>query len=188
MSSGVDVSAILQDHRNGDADALPLLIPIVYDQLHRLAAQHFRRERQGHSLQPTAIVNEAYLRLVKAEVAYENRVHFFGVASRLMRQILVEHARRRDAAKRGGLQQRITLDDRLVVAPQEEVDLVALDDALQLLATLDDRQSKIVELRYFGGLSVDETAEVLGISPRQVKRDWSSARLFLQREITRKSV
>ncbi len=163
-------------------------MPLVYDELRRLAASYLRRERPGQTLQPTALVHEAYVRLIgEKEHHWQNRAHFVAIAALSMRQILVERARRRKAAKRGGDPERITLDERVLAAagPGEvdEVDLVALDRALDRLASINERQAKIVELRYFGGLSVEESADALNISPATVKRDWTVARAWLKRAL-----
>jgi RNA polymerase sigma factor (TIGR02999 family) len=156
----------------------------VYSELRRLAARQMRKERPGHTLQTTALVNEAYLKLMSQKNAsWENRAHFFGVASRVMREVLVEHARKRAALKRGGARKIYLEDVAEPGAPNKSVDLLALDEALQRLERLDPQQCRIVELRFFSGLSVEETAAVLGISPRTVKRDWSVAKVWLRREI-----
>jgi RNA polymerase sigma factor (TIGR02999 family) len=170
----------------GDKPALEALMPVVYGELRRLAAHYLRGERPGQTLQPTALVHEAYLRLLKDRPErWQNRAHFCAIAAHVMRQILVERARARDALKRGGGQPRVTFDDSLP-APAEErsFDLVALDDALGRLASLDASQAKIVELRFFGGLSIEETAEAMGISPATVKRHWAVARAWLAKELT----
>lgn len=179
------VSQLLADYGAGDRDALDQLVPLVYDELHRIAASYLSNERVGHTLQPTALVNEAYLRLVQAEdIAFENRSHFLGIAARLMRQILVDYARRHGARKRGGSRQQVTLTDGVAVDEGgQDVDLLSLDEALTRLARKDDRLARLVELRYFGGLSVEETAEVLGSSARTVKRDWAAARVWLRRSM-----
>jgi RNA polymerase sigma factor (TIGR02999 family) len=159
-------------------------MPLVYDELRRLAASYLRRERPGQTLQATALVHEAYVRLIGEAQTFHNRTHFLAIAALSMRQILVQRARARKAAKRGGDPARITLDEQLFAVPgQSEIDLVALDAALDKLATLDARQAKVVELRYFGGLSVEEVADVLDISPATVKRDWTLARAWLKREL-----
>jgi RNA polymerase sigma factor (TIGR02999 family) len=181
-----DVSGLLAAWNEGDQAAQEELLPLVYDELRRLARNHLRRERPNHTLQPTALVHEAYLRLVgEGGATWQNRAHFFGIAARLMRQILINHAEARAAARRGGGAFRLSLGavDRLTEGP--EVDLIALDDALKSLAALDPRQGQIVELRFFGGLTVEETAAVLGLSPATVKREWSAARAWLRREIDR---
>ena len=169
----------------GDPKAVSELMPLVYDELRRLAASYLRRERPGQTLQATALVHEAYVRLVGEKAQnFQNRKHFLAIAALSMRQILVQRARTRKAAKRGGDPQRITLDEHLLPAGDTSaIDLVALDTALEKLAALDARQAKIVELRYFGGLSVEDVADVLEISPATVKRDWTLARAWLKREL-----
>ena len=177
------VTELLAKWRSGDQEALEVLVPLVYDQLRRLAHNYLRHERPDHTLQSTALVHEAYIGLLKqGDKEFENRAHFFAVSAKLMRQILVESARRRYAAKRQG-GQRLFLDDMVGLVRSKTVDLVSLDDALNELARLDPRQSRVVELRFFGGLSIEETAEVLGISPASVKRDWATARIWLRHEI-----
>jgi RNA polymerase sigma factor (TIGR02999 family) len=162
-------------------------MPLVYEELRRLAHHYLRQERSDHTLQSTALVHEAYLRLAgQSAPQWQNRAHFFGVAAQLMRHILVDHARSRLAAKRGAGVPRLALDPEIALPQQREVDLVALDDALSKLETLDPQQSRLIELRFFGGLSIEETAVVLGISPASVKREWATARAWLQREIKRK--
>lgn len=184
MSSPPNVTEMLQDWRNGDQAALEKLLPVVYDELRRQAARYLRRERPGHTLQTTALIHEAYLRLINQEnVAWQNRAHFYAIAARLMRQILVDHARKRQAAKRGGSDIKLPLEEAMVISPERDIDLVALDGALTRLAAFDEQQSRIVELRYFSGLSVEETAEVLGISTRTVKRDWNVAKAWLRQQI-----
>jgi RNA polymerase sigma factor (TIGR02999 family) len=180
------VTRLIADARGGDTLALEKLVPLVYSELRRLAARYMRRERPGQSLQATALVHEAYLRLLKDDdLSYQNRAHFLGIAARSMRQILVEHARARDADKRGGERRRITLDESVAAGEPLDVDLLALDEALERLAQRNAQQSQIVELRYFGGLTNEETAEALGISPATVKRAWAVARAWLFRELTR---
>jgi RNA polymerase sigma-70 factor, ECF subfamily len=170
--------------KGGDSEALESLLPIVYDELHRQAVRMFSRERAGHTLQPTALVNEAYLRLVdQRDVTWQNRAQFFALAAQMMRRILVSHARSRHAAKRGGSDHRITLDEQVAVAPQRDVNLLALDEALKRLEAIDSEKSRMVELRFFSGLSVEETAEVMGVSPRTVDRQWQTAKAWLHREI-----
>jgi RNA polymerase sigma factor (TIGR02999 family) len=182
------VTELLGQWRAGDAHALDRLLPLVYQELHQLAAGYLRRERSEHTLQSTALVNEAYLRLAgPVAPVWRNRAHFFGVAANAMRQILVEHARSRHAAKRGGYAVKLSLDNALEIPVTVDVDLLALDDALQHLAQMDAQQARIVELRFFGGLSVEDSADVLGISVSTVKRDWTSARAWLYREITEPS-
>lgn len=185
-SSYQPVSALLNKWRAGDQEALQALIPLVYQELRRIAQHHLRQERPDHTLQSTALVHEAYLRLVKqAPAEVENRVHFLAVASRLMRQILVDHARGHRAAKRGG-GLKLELQDAMVSQKAQDVDLMALDNALNELARLDPRQCRIVEMRFFGGLSIEDTAEVIGVSQTTVKREWATARAWLLREMSRK--
>jgi RNA polymerase sigma-70 factor, ECF subfamily len=179
-----DISQLLRAWSNGDELALTELTPIVYAELRRLAHRYMRRERTGHSLQTTALVNEAYMRLVDcSRMQWQNRAHFFAVSSQLMRRILVDHARRQNL-KRGGGVPHVSLDEALVVGRQHGLDLVALDDALNALARMDARKGRVVEMRFFGGLSVDETAAVLKVSPVTVRRDWNSAKIWLYREIS----
>ena len=182
--SSHNVTELLQDWSRGEREALDQLLPVVYNELHKQAARYLRRERAGHTLQPTALVNEAFLRLInQRDVRWQNRAHFFGLAAQLMRRILVDHARERLAAKRGGADIRLTLDEQVAAVGARDVDLLALDEALTRLAALDVRQSRIVELRFFSGLNVEETAEVLGVSPATVKLDWSMAKAWLRREL-----
>ncbi len=186
MTSPAVVTQLLVNWNNGDKAALDQLMPLVYAELHRLAASYLSRERSDHTLQPTALVNEAYLRLIKQNaVAWENRAQFFGIAAQMMRRVLVNHARDRHADKRGGHALRISLDDAISFFEERDVNLVALDDALNGLAELDPQQSQIVELRFFGGLTIDEIAAQLNISPATVKREWSTAKLWLLREISK---
>lgn len=167
-----------------DRQSLDSLLPLVYQELRRLAAAYIRRERPGYTLQPTALVNEAYLRLLKDDPArWQNRAHFCAIAAHSMRQILIERARARGALKRGGEQARVTLDEGLVGGAPASIDLVALDEALRRLEAIDPGQARLVELRFFGGLTVEETAEAMGISPATVKRHWSVARAWLAREL-----
>ena len=178
-----EVTRLLRAWRQGDRGALESLIPLVYADLHRMAERRLRDERPGHTLQPTAIVNEAYLRLVGAEGQdWENRAHFFAAAARSMRRILVDHARTRQAKKRGGGGTRYLLDTTIMVEPRA-VDLIAVDDALEKLAALDPEQGRVVELRFFAGLTEDETAGALGVSPATVHRKWLSAKAYLHREL-----
>ena len=175
---------LLRAWGDGDDGALEQLTPLVEAELRRLARGYMRRERPGHTLQTTALVNEAFVRLTDARsVRWQDRAHFLAISARLMRRVLVDHARSRGYRKRGGGAERVTLDEMHVVAAGPEVDLVALDRALQALTEVDARKGKVVELRFFGGLSVEETAEVLGVSPDTVKRDWRLARLWLLREL-----
>jgi RNA polymerase sigma factor (TIGR02999 family) len=180
----VEVSGLLRAWSDGDRAALDRLTPVVYDELRRLARRYMRGERPGHSLQTTALVNEAYMRLVDYKsMQWQNRAHFFAVSSQLMRRILVEHARRHNL-KRGGGVQHVSFEDTAEVGSDRPPDFVALDDALDALARVDPRKVQVVEMRFFGGLSVEETAEVLKISPVTVMRDWSTAKAWLYRELT----
>jgi len=184
----VDSGAITEALKNaarGDTRALDGLLPIVYQEMRRLAAGHLRHERAGHTLQPTALAHEAYLRLVgQRDLPWESRAQFFGVVARSMRSVLVDHARRRKALKRGGGEPAIPLDATMVIADGAAVEFEDLDRALSDLAKLSERQARVVELRYFGGLSIEETGGLLGISPMTVKRDWSLARAWLYRELS----
>jgi RNA polymerase sigma factor (TIGR02999 family) len=179
-----NITHLLKEWSDGDPRALDELTPLVYEELRQQAARYLRRERPGHSLQATALINEAFLRLIDVKnVQWQSRTHFFAIAANLMRRILVDHARRRDAEKRGGAQFRLTLDDALAIAREPDVDLLAIDEALDRLAVIDEQQARVVELRFFSGLSVEETAAAMGVSPKTVKRDWSVARAWLRREI-----
>lgn len=179
-----EITRLLVAWGDGDAKALEALTPLVYQQLHRLAHHYLSNERTGHTLQTSALVNEAYLRLIDwKNVRWENRAHFFGVSAQLMRRILVDFARSRRYEKRGGGAVAIQLDEAALISGETSTDLVALNEALLSLAKLDDRQSRVVELRFFGGLTVEETAEVLKVSEATVRRDWSLARAWLRREI-----
>ncbi len=181
------VTKLLQGWRGGDRNDLEALLPLVYDELRRLAHYHLKNERPGHTLQTTALVHEAYFRLVGQELPeWESRAHFFAIAAQLMRQILVDYARRRRASKRGSGVCMLTLDDALALSRRKDVDVIALDDALNTLAELDPRQSRVVELRFFAGLSLEETSEVMGIATATVQRDWTMARAWLHREISRR--
>ena len=180
------VSGILDRVAAGDQKAVSKIMPVVYDELRRLAGRYLRRERPGQTLQPTALVHEAYLRLSKdKKQSWQNRTHFLAIAALSMRQILVERARARGASKRGGAQVRVTLYETLAVERETSIDLVALDEALTRLALIDPQQARIVELRFFGGLTVEEAAEALRISPATVKRGWSVARAWLKRELSK---
>jgi RNA polymerase sigma-70 factor (ECF subfamily) len=182
--AGGDISTLLRAWRDGDQSALERLTPIVYDELRRLARRYMKRERPGHSLQTMDLVNEAYMRLVDYErMQWQNRAHFFAVSSQLMRRILVDHARRHNL-KRGGGVPHISLDEAAVVGGDQDTDLVALDHAMNALGRIDPRKVQVVEMRFFGGLSVEETAEVLKVSTVTVKRDWRAARAWLYRELT----
>lgn len=180
------LTVLLQAWRKGDTAARDQFFTLVYDELHRTARRFMRHERAGHTLQASALVNEAYLRLIDAnQVQWQDRAHFFGIAAHFMRRILVDAARRKGFAKRGGGTHRRTFDEAVVVTPELSPDLVALDDALEALAKIDVRKSKVVELRFFGGLTGEETAEVLEVSPQTVLRDWSLAKVWLLRELER---
>ena len=180
-----EVTQLLVAWGSGDQAALDQLMPLVYDELKRLARRHLGRERRGHTLQTTALVNEAYLKLVdQRAVHWESRAQFFALAAQAMRRILVDHARGRQYLKRGGDAQQVTLDVALLVSTERAADVIALDDALQSLAEFDMRKCRIVELRFFGGLSIEETAQVLEVSPGTVMRDWTLAKAWLQRELT----
>jgi RNA polymerase sigma factor (TIGR02999 family) len=183
-----DVTRLLLAWRGGDAAAGEELLPAVYAELHRQAARAMRRESNEHTLQPTALVHEAYLRLVdQSRVEWRNRAHFFGVAAQLMRRILVDHARGRDADKRGGGVKPVTLHDfDAEAASEQKLDVLALHDALETLASFDPQQARLVELRYFTGLNIEETAEALDVSPATVKREWAVARAWLRRELSAK--
>lgn len=185
MQSPEGITQLLIDWGQGDQAALERLMPLVYSELRRLASNYLRRERAEHTLQPTALVNEAYLKLVDQRNArWQNRAHFFGIAAQLMRRILVDHARQRQAVKRGGVdQQRLSITSAGAVVKQPEIDLLALNEALDELGQMDPQQSRIVELKFFGGLSIEETAEVLGISHATVERDWKLARAWLRRQL-----
>jgi RNA polymerase sigma factor (TIGR02999 family) len=184
--SSNQVTVLLARWNQGEASAREALVPLVYEELRRVARKCLAHQPRDHTLQSTALVHEAYLRLVgRTSVHWQDRVHFFAVAARLMRGILVDHARRRGAAKRGGEAVTLVLDEAVVLPKKKEVDLVALDDALTCLATLDARQSQIVELRFFGGLSIEDVALALGISPATVKREWATARLWLHNAMSR---
>jgi len=187
-ASAHQVTELLQAWSNGDQAALEKLVPLVYRELRRLAQRYVARDRPGHTLQATALVHEAYLRLVgRQNVRWQNRAHFFGVSAQLMRRILVDYARARRYAKRGGGAQQLSLDEAAVVSREKCRELVALDEALDSLAAFDPRKSQVAELRFFGGLSVEETAEVLKVSPRTVMREWTLARAWLLRELRQES-
>ncbi len=184
IPSSVNVTQLLLAWRNGEATALDELTPLVYDELHKLAGAYLRHERRGHTLQTSGLVNEAFVRLIDQQVDWQNRAHFFGIAAQMMRRILVDYARARQAAKRGGEEIHVGLDEALDEAEAQSAELVALDDALSSLAQFDPRQSRIVELRYFGGLTIQEAAEVMGLSDSTIEREWNTARLWLRREMT----
>jgi RNA polymerase sigma factor (TIGR02999 family) len=184
INSPNEITRLLLDWNEGDKAALDRLMPLVCDELRRLAASYMGKERTDHTLQSTALVNEAYLRLVEqSSISWQNRAHFFGIAARMMRQILVNHAEAYNAAKRGGSAPKLSLDDAVSFVEQRELDLVALDDALKELEKLDALKSRIVELRFFGGLTIEETAVVLAISHDTVERHWKMAKLWLRREL-----
>jgi RNA polymerase sigma factor (TIGR02999 family) len=186
-ASAERVSKLLLNWGQGDQNAREELIPLVYAELRRIARRYLWQERPDHTFQSGALVHEAYLRLLSEKPPqWQNRPHFFGVAEQLMRHILVDHARSRLAAKRGAGAPRLTLDPQISLPQKREVDLVELDDALTKLATLDPQQSRLIELRFFGGLSIEETSVVLGVSPATVKREWATARAWLQREMKQK--
>jgi RNA polymerase sigma factor (TIGR02999 family) len=185
-TAGRNVTELLLAVSGGDSAAFDELLPLVHHELRQLARRQMRREREGHTLQTTALVNEAYLRLIDvSRVSFKDRAHFFAFSARIMRRILVDHARTRRFQKRGGGQARVAFDEALHVAVARPTDLVALDDALLALATSDARKARVVELRFFGGLSVEETATVLAVSPETVKRDWRVAKAWLLRQLAR---
>jgi RNA polymerase sigma-70 factor (ECF subfamily) len=179
-----DVTVVLEQMRKGDKGAADKLLPLVYDEFRALARHYLAQERANHTLQPTALVHEAYMKLVdQTRVDWQGRSHFFAVAAQAMRRILVDHARSRQRDKRGGGRARVVLDEAVALSPQKDEDVLALDEALERLAMLDPRQAKVVELRFFGGLSVDEVAEALSVSKRTVEGDWTFARAWLSREL-----
>jgi len=185
-ASKADITGLLKAWAGGNPGALDQLTPLVYDELRRVARRYMQRQLPGQTLQTTALANEAYLRLVGAEgIRWQDRVHFFAVAAQMMRRILVDAVRSRSAAKRQGGALRVSLNDEIAISTRQDANLLALDDALSALATMDTRKARVVELRFFGGLSVDETAEVLKISPQSVLRDWKLAKLWLARELGR---
>jgi RNA polymerase sigma factor (TIGR02999 family) len=181
------ITQLLVEWGKGDARALDKLMPLVYEELHRIARHYMAGERPGHTLQTTALIHEAYLRLTnQEEIAWQNRAHFFAVAAQAMRRILVDHARSRDAAKRGGGVPKAAMEETALLTQKQARELVALDDALRDLTTIDPRKSQVVELRYFGGMSVEETAEILGVSSVTVMREWSTAKAWLLRAISQR--
>lgn len=185
MARSHDVTALLLAWSHGNAAARDDLIPLVTDKLHDLARHYLRGERAGHTLQPTALVNEVYLRLVdRNRVSWSDRAHFFAFAASSMRRILVDHARARKSEKRGGGARRVTLSEAEAISGRDEIDLIDLDRALTALGNLDERQARLVELRYFGGLTIRETAEVLGVGTATVTRDWATAKAFLYRQLS----
>ena len=180
-ASSNEVTQLLVAWGKGDQTALDQLMPLVYSELHRLARRHIKKERPGHTLQTSALLNEAFLRLVdQRDVHWQSRAHFFSIAAQMMRRILVDYARSRRYAKRGGDARQVTFDEELVVSRQLSADVIELHDALNELAAIDERKSKVVELKFFGGLSIEETAEVLGVSPGTVMRDWTLAKAWLR--------
>ncbi len=180
-----ELTQLLAAWGDGDRAALEKLTPLVYEELRRLAHQYMSHERPGHTLQTSALVHEAYLRLIdQKDVHWQNRAHFFGIAAQMMRRILVDHARQRRYAKRGGDVRQVPLDEAMIVSEERTAEVVALDDALKSLAEIDPRKSQIVELRFFGGLSIEETAEVLKVSPGTIMREWTLAKAWLRREMT----
>lgn len=180
-SSSNEITQLLVAWGNGDQTALDQLMPLVYSELHRLAHRHIKRERPGHTLQTSALLNEAFMRLVdQRDVSWKSRTQFFAIAAQMMRRILVDYARSRRYAKRGGDAHQVTFDENLIVSRQRSADILELHDALNELATIDERKSKVVELKFFGGLSIDETAEVLGVSPGTVMRDWTLSKAWLR--------
>jgi RNA polymerase sigma-70 factor (ECF subfamily) len=187
VPSSVHVTELLERWSGGDSGARESLIPLVYNELRRIARAALARQRSDNTLQSTALVHEAYMRLVgQTSIHFQNRAHFFAIASQLMRYILVDHARKQNAAKRGN-HLTLALDENIALPAKTTLDLAVLDDALNALAALDPRQSNIVEMRFFGGLSIEETSKVLGISPATVKREWTTARMWLYAEMTRKA-
>ncbi len=188
MPSPDAVTQLLIAWGNGDQSARDQLMSLVYEELHRLAHRHIRKERPGHTLQTSALVNEAFVRLVdQKNVHWQSRAHFFAIAAQMMRRILVDYARNRRYAKRGGDARQVTLNEDLIVPDQRSADVIALDEALNELANIDDRKRKVVELRFFGGLSIEETAEVLAVSPGTVMRDWTLAKAWLKRAMTQEN-
>lgn len=186
--SGPDVTQLLKNWRDGNRAALDELAPVVYDELRRLASSYMRRERVNHTLQSTALVNEAFLKLCdQREVEWKNRAHFFGIAAQMIRRILVDHARAHKAEKRGGGAGVLSLDEAIGVPEKRDIEILALNDALEALQALDPKQARIVELRFFTGLSIEETAEVVGVSPATIKREWVAARAWLFREVSRRA-
>ena len=181
-----DLTGLLVDWCNGSREALDELMPLVYPELHRLARGYLRKERSDHTLQTTALINEAYMRLVdQNRVQWESRNHFFGICAQMMRRILVDHARRHKAAKRGGDRHRITFQEEIAVGGGAAIDVMDLDEALSEFEEVDPQLSRLVELRYFGGLTIEETADVLGVAPATVKRQWATAKAWLHRRLTR---
>jgi RNA polymerase sigma factor (TIGR02999 family) len=186
--SSENLTQLLVNWSNGDTQALEKLTPLVYRDLHRLAQHYLRFESPNHTLQSTALVNEAYLRLIdQRNVRWQNRAHFFGISAQLIRRILVDYARARKAGKRGGEAAKIQIDESIAAGEEQDLDLVVLDDCLKALTDVDSQQARVVELRFFAGLTVEETAEVMRISPTTVKREWRLARAWLHREIAKRT-
>lgn len=186
-SSSNEITQLLVAWGNGDQNALDQLMPLVYSELHRLAHRHIKKERPGHTLQTSALLNEAFLRLVdQRDVTWKSRAHFFAIAAQMMRRILVDYARSRSYAKRGGDARQVSFDEELMVSQQRRADILELHDALNELATIDERKSKVVELKFFGGLTNEETAEVLGVSPGSVMRDWTLSKAWLRLAMSKK--
>jgi RNA polymerase sigma factor (TIGR02999 family) len=184
--SSNDVTQLLVAWGNGDQAALEQLMPLVYSELHRLAHRHIKKERPGHTLQTSALLNEAFVRLVdQKDVHWQSQAHFFSLAAQMMRRILVDYARKRQFAKRGGKNLQVSLHEELIATKQKSADVVCLDDALTELAMIDERKSRVVELKFFGGCSIEETAEVLGVSPGTVMRDWTLAKAWLRRTMSK---
>jgi len=180
-----EISVILKDWSGGDRASADVLLTLVYDELRKIAGQYLRKERSGHTLQPTALVHEAYMKLIDiSDINWQDRAHFFAVSANVMLHILLDHARAKLAEKRGGDVQRIALEDAVSLSNEPDVDVLAVDDALKELAEFDEQQSRIVELRFFGGLTIEETAHVVGISPATVKREWAMAKAWLHRKLT----
>jgi RNA polymerase sigma-70 factor (ECF subfamily) len=184
-NDGGEVTQLLKAMSDGDLAAADRLLPLVYAELHRLASSYMRRERQDHTLQPTALINEAYMRLAREDLDWQNREHFIGIAAHVMRRVLVDYARAHKAKMRGGELMRVDLEDGLAISEERTDEMLALDEALNRLAEENSRQAQVVELRYFGGLSMEEIGAALGIAPRSVKRDWALARIWLFKELRR---
>jgi RNA polymerase sigma-70 factor (ECF subfamily) len=178
-----EVTRLLKAMHDGDSAAAEDLLPLVYAELHRIAAAYMRRERDGHTLQATALINEAYLRLVGEDIEWTNRAHFIGLAAHVMRRVLVDYARQHNAERRAGGLKRVEMEDNLAIAPERLDEVLSLDEAMAKLAAINPRQARVVELRYFGGLSVEQISQILNVAPRSVKRDWALARIFLFREL-----
>lgn len=182
-----NISLILKDWSSGKSEAVDRLMPVIYDELKKIAAQYLRKERREHTLQPTELAHEAYLKLIDiSNVNWQDRAHFFAVSAQVIRHILVDYARAKATDKRGGAAERIILDEAISSSDERDTDLLALDEALKLLATFDEQQSRIVELRFFGGLTIEETAAVLDLSPATIKREWALARAWLHKTLSGK--